>query len=62
MVVSVGIADEYWGIINPAVSGEFDSQKPAWLGKPEIVKSPFSKKAARIGIAKHVASEVRRDR
>lgn len=58
VVLSGGITQAWWDKFNRTMFCEFDYQKPDWLLKPKIVKSPFSQNAALIGIAKYVASKI----
>lgn len=59
VVLSGGITQTWWDKFNITMNSEFDYHKPDWLLKPKLVKSPFSRNAALIGIAKHIASEIK---
>ncbi|MBK7932027.1 MAG: ROK family protein [Acidobacteria bacterium] len=53
VVLSGGITHNAWDKFEPTMRSEFAIQKPDWLKTPQISRSPYSRNAALIGIAKY---------
>lgn len=58
VVLSGGIAENCWSKFNSTVYEKFGYQKPDWLPNPNIVKSPFCRSAALVGMAKYIAANI----
>ena len=54
VILSGGITESSWDQFSTSMFSEFADQKPAWLEDTDIVKSPYGRNAALVGIAKHV--------
>lgn len=58
IVLSGGITELYWDEFKESMFTEFNFNRPDWLNNVEIVKSPYCKNAALIGIAKYTKSMI----
>lgn len=54
IVLSGGITESWWDAFSQAMQIEFLRAKPDWLEQPEIIKSPFCRDGALLGIAKYI--------
>ena len=54
VVLSGGISESRWNQFSASMLKEFDSSKPDWLDRPDIVKSPYGQNAALIGVANYL--------
>ena len=60
VVISGGIADANWNLLEEALLHEFRNATPDWLPLPNVARSPFGAAAALHGIARHVEGEWRK--
>jgi predicted NBD/HSP70 family sugar kinase len=58
VVLSGGIAENYWHLIEIPLKNEFAHDKPDWLSSPQFALSPFGINAALWGVAKYVVTYV----
>ena len=59
LVFSGGITEDGWEDFSNTMISEFDAECPGWLDRPRIVKSPYPREAALVGVAKYAASRAK---
>jgi len=58
IVLSGGITARWWDHFHTTMEVEFHQSIPAWCPKPTLLRSPFARDAALIGIARNAAQQV----
>ncbi len=60
MVLSGGITSRWWDNFHPTMEKEFHESKPDWCSTPTLLRSPFGRDAALVGIARYSVRQLQR--
>jgi predicted NBD/HSP70 family sugar kinase len=58
LVLSGGITARWWDHFHATMETEFDQSLPAWCPKPTLLRSPFARDAALIGMARYSSGQL----